>query len=103
MGANIPKRKQWLPETGELLILIFFFVLFSISQFPTVNMHISYLESDNQLLMKSEENENNTSIQMKLGDKFTIPEEIKDISDKMNVYDIEKVAQKQENNNLRKL
>lgn len=53
--------------------------------------------------MKSEENENNTSIQMKLGDKFTIPEEIKDTSDKMNVYDIEKVAQKQENNNLRKL
>ena len=66
-------------------------------------MHISYLESDNQLLMKSEENENNTSIQMKLGDKVTIPEEIKDTSDKMNVYDIEKVAQKQENNNLRKL
>lgn len=38
---------------------------------------------------------------MKLGDKFTIPEEMRDISDKMNVFDIQKFAQRQENNYLK--
>lgn len=38
---------------------------------------------------------------MKLGDKFTIPGEMRDISDKMNVFDIQKFAQRQENNYLK--
>lgn len=38
--------------------------------------------------MKIRENENSISIQMKLGDKFIIPEEMKAISDKMDVFDV---------------
>lgn len=51
--------------------------------------------------MKTEENEHSTSIQMKLGDKFTIPEEMKDIDDKVDVFDVQKFAQRQENNYLK--
>ena len=45
--------------------------------------------------MKTGENEKSSiSIQMKLGDKFTILEEMKDISYKMDVSNPEKVEQR---------
>ena len=59
-------------------------------------------ESDNLLLVKTGENEKSSiSIQMKLGDKFTILEEMKDISYKMDVSDPEKFEQRNENNYLK--
>lgn len=52
--------------------------------------------------MKTGENENSSiSIQMKLGDKFTILEEMKDITYKMEVSDPKKVEQRKENNYLK--
>ena len=75
---------------------------FSYLPFPYSQHVYRNLESDNLLLVKTGENENSSiSIQMKLGNKFTILEEMEDISYKMDVSDPEKVEQRQENNYLK--